>query len=196
MGRWHVHIVTLVAAFSCANSGLYGTVRSLYGCPSKVWAEVPLQSEYFQYSSERYLLYHRADLARISSGFASDEWDSGERGPSSVCKISSAFSFTGTLCWVGICMSQVIFRKRLKERGYDPNEVLTVKANNGIRGLAYFAIVLQIAAMILLVFEEGGNARIYYFIDRNLCTDPDLCDPEKERQNQKRGRSRRRRSEV
>ena len=60
--------------------------------------------------------------------------------------------FTGTLCWVGICWSQVVFRKRLKKRGYDPEEVLTVKALM-YPGLAYFAIILQLAAMIFIVFD-------------------------------------------
>ena len=63
--------------------------------------------------------------------------------------------FTGTLCWVGICISQVLFRKKLKARGYNPDEILTVKAK-WYPGLAYFAILLQIGAMILLVFEDGG----------------------------------------
>jgi AAT family amino acid transporter len=63
--------------------------------------------------------------------------------------------FTGTLCWVGILLSQVVFRKRLVKRGYDPDEVLKVKAA-WYPWLEYFAIVLQVAAMIMLIFEDGG----------------------------------------
>jgi AAT family amino acid transporter len=63
--------------------------------------------------------------------------------------------FTGTLCWVGILYSQILFRKKLASRGYDPKEVLSVKAA-WYPWLEYFAIILQVAAMIMLVFEEGG----------------------------------------
>ena len=35
--------------------------------------------------------------------------------------------FTGTVCWGGIIISQLIMRVKLKKRGYDPNKVLTVK---------------------------------------------------------------------
>jgi amino acid permease len=68
--------------------------------------------------------------------------------------------FTGTLCWVGILYSQILFRKRLKQRGYDPLSVLTVKAK-WFPGLAWFAIIIQVAAMVLLIFEEGDGIPIF-----------------------------------
>jgi len=52
-------------------------------------------------------------------------------------------------------MSQFVFRKKLKERGYNPDEVLTVKAR-WYPGLAIFSAVIQIGGMLLLVFEDGG----------------------------------------
>jgi AAT family amino acid transporter len=77
----------------------------------------------------------------------------GEEGLPLYAKMIAISGFTGTLCWVGICLSQVKFRKKLVERGYVPEEVLTVKAML-YPGLAYFAIVVQIAAMILCIFED------------------------------------------
>jgi AAT family amino acid transporter len=35
MGRDFFSVVVIIAAFSCANSGVYGTVRSLYGLSSE-----------------------------------------------------------------------------------------------------------------------------------------------------------------
>jgi AAT family amino acid transporter len=61
--------------------------------------------------------------------------------------------FTGTLCWVGILYSQILFRKKLIKRGYDPQKVLTVKAK-GYPWLIWFAIIVQVAAMVLLIFED------------------------------------------
>lgn len=150
-------IVTLVAAFSCANSGLYGTVRALYGL------SVEGMAPKFLSNLNRFNTPQNATIFTIIPmwivfllGFASDImglW--GEGGLPLYANLLGISGFTGTLCWVGICVSQVLFRKKLKERGYDPNEVLTVKAR-WYPGLAYFAILLQIGAMILLVFEDGG----------------------------------------
>ena len=150
-------IVTLVAAFSCANSGLYGTVRALYGL------SVEGMAPKFLSNLNRFSTPQNATIFTIIPiwlvfllGFASDElglW--GANGLPLYANLLGISGFTGTLCWVGICISQVRFRKKLKERGYNPDEVLTVKAK-WYPGLAYFAIALQIGAMILLVFEDGG----------------------------------------
>jgi AAT family amino acid transporter len=89
-------------------------------------------------------------------GFASDElglW--GDEGLPLYANLLGISGFTGTLCWVAICWSQIVFRKKLKERGYDPNEVLTVKAR-WYPGMAYFCNAIMIGAMVLLVFEDGG----------------------------------------
>jgi len=150
-------IVTLVAAFSCANSGLYGTVRALYGLSVEGMAPKFLSNLNKFNTPQNATLFTIIPIWLVFlMGFASDElglW--GEGGLPLYANLLGISGFTGTLCWVGICLSQVIFRKKLIARGYDPNEVLTVKAR-WYPGLAYFAIVLQIAAMILLVFEDGG----------------------------------------
>jgi AAT family amino acid transporter len=89
-------------------------------------------------------------------GFASNElglW--GEGGLPLYASLIGISGFTGTLCWVGICWSHVAFRRKLKARGYDPNEVLTIKAK-WYPGLAYFAIAVQVAAMALLALQDGG----------------------------------------
>ena len=87
-------------------------------------------------------------------GFCITELGFGGSAGSSLYERLLCFSgFTGTLCWVGILWSQVIFRKRLKQRGYDANECLTVKAQL-FPALAWISIIIQVAAMIFLVFED------------------------------------------
>lgn len=150
-------IVTLVAAFSCANSGLYGTVRSLYGLSVEGMAPKFLSNLNIFNTPQNATIFTIVPIWLVYLlGFASDFlglW--GEEGLPLYANLIGISGFTGTLCWVGICLSQVRFRRKLKARGYDPNEVLGVKAK-WYPGLAYFAIILQIAAMVLLVFEEGG----------------------------------------
>lgn len=150
-------IVTLIAAFSCANSGFYGTVRALYGLSVEGLAPK------FLSRLNRFNVPQNATIFTLLPiwlvfllGFYSDVvgvW--GDEGLPLYANLLGISGFTGTLCWVGICWSQVAFRKKLKERGYNPEDVLTVKAQ-WYPGLAYFAIILQIGAMILLIFEPGG----------------------------------------
>ena len=150
-------IVTLIAAFSCANSGLYGTVRALYGL------SVEGMAPKFLSNLNRFNTPQNATIFTIVPtwliflmGFASDElglW--GEEGLPLYANMLGISGFCGTLTWFAICWSQVIFRRKLKQRGYDPNEVLTVKAK-WYPGLAYYTMILQVGAMIMLLFEDGG----------------------------------------
>lgn len=148
-------VVVMIAAFSCANAGFYGTVRSMYGL------SVEGMAPKFLSNLNRFNVPHNATIATIIPcwvvflmGFASDFlgiW--GSEGLPLYAKMIAISGFTGTLCWLGICVSQVTFRKKLKERGYVAEEVLTVKAMF-YPGLTWFAIIVQIAAMILCVFED------------------------------------------
>ncbi|MDR2487346.1 MAG: amino acid permease [Clostridiales Family XIII bacterium] len=155
-------IVTLIAAFSCANSGFYGTVRSLYGLSTEGLAPKFL-SKLNRFNTPQnatiFSLVFVWIIFLLSFLIAQLGMMGGEDSTMYIALIGIA-GFTGTLCWVGILYSQIVFRKRLKERGYDPQEVLTVKAA-WFPGLAWFAIIVQIAAMALLVFEEGDGLPIF-----------------------------------
>ncbi len=150
-------VVTLIAAFSCANSGFYGTVRALYGL------SVEGMAPKFLSNLNRFNTPYNATVFTIIPvwlvfllGFASNElglW--GEGGLPLYASLIGISGFTGTLCWVGICWSHVAFRRKLKARGYDVQEALTLKAK-WYPGLAYFSIIVQVAAMVLLAFQDGG----------------------------------------
>jgi AAT family amino acid transporter len=150
-------VVTLIAAFSCANSGFYGTVRALYGL------SVEGMAPKFLSNLNRFNTPQNATIFTIVPvwlvfllGFASNQlglW--GEGGLPLYASLIGISGFTGTLCWVGICWSHVVFRRKLKARGYDAQEVLTLKAK-WYPGLAYFAIAIQVAAMALLALQAGG----------------------------------------
>lgn len=147
--------VTLIAAFSCANSGFYGTVRALYGL------SVEGMAPKFLSKLNKFSVPQNATIFTIIPiwivfllGFAVEQLGMlGSGGSTLYATLLGLSGFTGTLCWVGICWSQVVFRRKLKKRGYDPQECLTVKAQL-YPALSYFAIILQIAAMILLIIED------------------------------------------
>ncbi|MEI8216463.1 MAG: amino acid permease, partial [Eubacteriales bacterium] len=123
-------IVTLIAAFSCANSGLYGTVRSLYGL------SVEGMAPKFLSNLNRFNAPQNATIFTIVPiwlvfllGFASDQFGLwGEGGLPLYANLLGISGFVGTLCWVGILLSQILFRHKLKKRGYDFREALPVKA--------------------------------------------------------------------
>jgi AAT family amino acid transporter len=155
-------VVTLVAAFSCANSGFYGTVRSLYGLSVEGLAPKFLSKLNRFSTPQNATLFTLAFIwvvFLLSFLMSVLGYMGGEDNMLYTALVGIA-GFTGTLCWVGILYSQIRFRKCLKQRGYDPKEVLTVKAAL-FPALEWFAIILQVAAMVLLIFEVGDGIPIF-----------------------------------
>lgn len=155
-------VVTLVAAFSCANSGFYGTVRSLYGLSIEGLAPKFL-SKLNRFSTPQNATIFTLVFVWFVFLFSFLIVNLGMFGGENTSMYAALIGisgFTGTLCWVGILYSQIAFRRRLKARGYDPQAALTVKAS-WFPWLEWFAIIIQIAAMILLVFEAGDGIPIF-----------------------------------
>ncbi|KAK8889165.1 lysine permease [Tritrichomonas musculus] len=148
--------ITLVAAFSCANSGLYGTVRCLYGLSIEAMAPSFLSRlNKFNAPQNATLFTLLFIWAVFILGFLSESlhvW--GEKGLPLYANLLGISGFTGTLAWVGIIVSQIIFRIRLKKRGYTP-DALTVKASF-FPVLEVLSVIVQVAGMVFLIFEDGG----------------------------------------
>ena len=66
----------------------------------------------------------------------------------------SLSGFTGTLAWVGIILSQISFRKKLKKNGYDPETCLKARVKKGQSWVPVFAVIAQLICLIMLVFED------------------------------------------
>lgn len=155
-------VVTLIAAFSCANSGFYGTVRSVFGLSSEGLAPKFLSRLNRFHTPQNATLFTLAGIwivFLLSFGVERLGLLGGEDNILYVALIGIA-GFTGTLCWVGILGCQIIFRKKLIRRGYDPNEVLGMKGK-WYPWLTWVAIIVQVAAMVLLIFERGDGIPIF-----------------------------------
>ena len=155
-------VVTMIAAFSCANSGFYGTVRSVYGLASEGLAPKGLSKLNRFNTPQNATIFTLAGIwiVFIFSFLISELGLFGGEDNTLYIALIGIAGFTGTLCWVGVLYSQITFRKRLKERGYNWKEALTVKAQ-GFPALAWISIIIQIAAMVLLIFEEGDGVPIF-----------------------------------
>lgn len=153
--------VTLVAAFSCANSGFYGTVRSLYGLSVEGLAPKFLSKLNKHRTPQNATLFTLAFIWVIFVlSFMAQELGMFEGAAGLFTALIGIAGFTGTLCWVGILYSQILFRKKLKARGYDHEKDLTVKAAF-FPVLGWFSIIVQLLAMILLIFEAGDGLPIF-----------------------------------
>ena len=159
-------LVTLIAAFSCANSGFYGTVRTVYGLSVEGLAPK------FLSKLNKFHVPQNATLFTIIPiwfvfviGYALDTLNLlGDSGLNFYLRLLGLSGFTGTICWVAICWSQIVFRRRLKQRGYAIDTALTVKAR-WYPGLQYFSIFVMIAALIAMCAEDW-----LVFVIGVLCT--------------------------
>jgi AAT family amino acid transporter len=159
-------LVTLIAAFSCANSGFYGTVRTVYGLSVEGLAPK------FLSKLNKFHVPQNATIFTIIPiwivfviGYALDTLNLlGDSGLNFYLRLLGLSGFTGTICWVAICWSQIVFRKKLKERGYSIDTALTVKAR-WFPGLQYFSVIVMVAALIALFVEDQ-----LVFIVGVLCT--------------------------
>lgn len=145
---WIMTSVVLVAAFSCANTGFYGTVRAMFGLSVEGLAPKFLSKLNKSANPKNAVLFTLAFmwLVLMLGLFASE---------SSIYEnLLSLSGFTGTVAWVGIIASQILFRKKLRARGYDPT-TLKASVKNGQRWIPWFAMFAQLACLVIMAFGEG-----------------------------------------
>lgn len=140
--------IVLVAAFSCANTGFYGTVRCLYGlsveglapkCLGKLDAKGSPRNAVLLTLGAMWLVLI---LGLFSGG--SELYES----------LLSVSGFTGTLAWIGIIAAQKVFRMRLKKNGYSDKNLLAAVPKNQ-DWTTTFSFVAQSLCLIMLAFGEG-----------------------------------------
>ena len=152
--------VVLVAAFSCANTGFYGTVRALYGLSVEGLAPKFLSNLTKTGNPRNSVLFTLLFMwivlvlgliSEITGLFAS-----------LYGTLLCLSGFTGTLAWVGIIASQKRFRTKLKANGYNPDEILKARVKPGMAWIPWFAMIAQLACLIMLAFgdiiDPEGNA--------------------------------------
>ena len=152
--------VVLVAAFSCANTGFYGTVRCMYGLSVEGLAPKFLSRLSKQAAPRNAVLFTLAFMwVVLIIGLVSELTGALSNLYGSLLSMSG---FTGTLAWVGIIMSQKRFRSKLKKNGYDPETCLKARVKPGLSWVPWFAMIAQLICLIMLAFgdiiDPEGNA--------------------------------------
>lgn len=140
--------VVLVAAFSCANTGFYGTVRCLYGLSveglaPKAFGKLDRKGT----PRNAVLLTLGAMWVVLLIGLLAG-------GSSLYQQLLSVSGFTGTLAWIGIIAAQKRMRKKLKQNGYTAANLIAAvpKCQNW---LTTFSLAAQTICLLLLAFGEG-----------------------------------------
>lgn len=141
--------VVLVAAFSCANTGFYGTVRAMYGLSIEGLAPLSLSKLNKKSVPMRSVLFTVVFMWIILMiGLFAEQ-------STIYANLLSLSGFTGTVAWIGIIASQIVFRKRLKQKGYDPYEVLKAPVKRSQRWIPTYAMIAQTFTLIVMAFGEG-----------------------------------------
>ncbi|MEG2199353.1 MAG: amino acid permease [Anaerovorax sp.] len=140
--------IVLVAAFSCANTGFYGTVRCMYGLSIEGLAPKFLCKLNKSSNPRNAVIFTLICMwIVLMIGFLYEDVF--------YVYLLSMSGFTGTLAWVGIIASQIVFRKRIKARGYDPNTCLKAGVKKNQFWIPGFAMIAQLCCLVMLAFGEG-----------------------------------------
>lgn len=140
--------IVLIAAFSCANTGFYGTVRCLYGLSVEGLAPKFLSKLTKTSNPKNAVIFTLIFMwIVLMIGFLYEDVF--------YIYLLSMSGFTGTLAWVGIIASQIVFRKKIRARGYDPETCLKAKVRKGQSWIPAFAMVAQLCCLVMLAFGEG-----------------------------------------
>lgn len=148
--------VVLTAAVSCANSGMYGTVRTLYALSREGMApavfsrvnryHVPGNATYFSIACcwvviIYFFIFSNSILYTYLLAIA---------------------GFMGEVCWISICWSQIKFRKKLVAAGYHKRDLKF--AVPFFPYLSYFAMGIQFICLLVVIFNQEMRTSLYFGI--------------------------------
>lgn len=142
--------VVLVAALSCANSGMYGNTRALYSLAREGLAPRALAK------LNKNQVPARATLATVGLCWAFIPLFSLFKGTSFYTWLLSVSGFTGAVCWISISWCQLRFRRRVRARGYRDRD-LPFRAPL-FPYLAHVAIWAQLGCLVFVALNPTLRA--------------------------------------
>lgn len=139
----------MFASFSCANTGLYGTVRCMYGLACEGLAPKVFSRLDRNGSPRSAVLFSLGAMWLVLMlGFSGG-------GSGLYQNLLSVAGFTGATAWMGIILCQLRFRRKLIKNGYEPERCLQAAVPRGKRWICLYALIGQGAALVMLAFGEG-----------------------------------------
>lgn len=150
----HVFNFLIIAgALSCANSGLYATVRSLHALALRGMAPKPLRALNTQGVPVKATLVTLSIIwiLLIVSCFFSIH--------NLYANLLAISGFTGSICWISICWAQYSFRRKLMKKEGE-QRVLSYKIG-GFPFLTQVVIWLQVFCLLIVVMSAQLRMSFY-----------------------------------
>lgn len=114
---WIFSAIVIVAAFSCANTGLYATSRCVYSLAIEGLAPKALGKLNKNSVPKNAILFTVFPMwIVVIFGYLLPD-------STFYAYLLNIAGFTGTTCWMGIIGSQLMFRRKLKKKGYDTSKL-------------------------------------------------------------------------
>lgn len=149
---WVFSAIVIIAAFSCANTGLYATSRVIYSLAIDGLAPKFLTKLNKRQSPQNAIIFTVIPMwAVVILGYLLPD-------SAFYAMLLSIAGFTGTVCWLGIMMSQYIFRRRYVKAGYDVNNLKTKVKH------MWIPIVSMIAQVVGLSFLLADSSQWPIFV--------------------------------
>lgn len=148
--------VTVTATLSCANSGFYGTVRSLNALARDGMA--PHTFSQFNHNA----IPQNAVIATLIGVWTLLGVGYFFGQTKLYIALLLVSGFTGTLAWISLCISQISFRNRLYQAGYSIKDLRYVTPYSPYTGIV--AITLMLIALFFLVFNKDPMYKLAFGI--------------------------------
>ena len=151
-----VSFVTLAAALSSSNSGIYGTIRSLsalsrIGMAPKALSK--LNNNAVPQNAGIVTLLAIWILLMVSYFFGQSKL---------YIALLLVSGFTGTFAWIALCWSQINFRKMILNRGYSIKDLKY--ATPASPYIPLLAIITMFVFLVFLAFNSEPEYQIAFFI--------------------------------
>ena len=151
-----ISFVTLAAAISSSNSGIYGTIRSLnalarLGMAPKKFTK--LNRNAVPQNAGLATLFGIWTLLMVSYFFGQSKL---------YIALLLVSGFTGTFAWIALCWSQINFRKEIIARGYGLSDLKYRTPGSPINPI--IAIGMMVLFLFLLAFNSEQEYKVAFYI--------------------------------
>lgn len=149
-------LVTLTAALSCSNSGVYGIVRSLHALAKNGMAPRKLAK------LNRNAVPQNAGLVTLISIWLLLFVSYFFGQTMLYIALLLVSGFTGAIAWISLCWAQINFRKRLYEAGYTTQDLRYTTPWSPYTGV--IAIILMVVCLIFLIMHDDQSYKMAFSI--------------------------------
>lgn len=157
-------VVTLCATLSCANSGVYGIVRSLHALARNGMAPKQLAK------LNRNAVPQNAGIVTLVAIWVLLLMSYFFGKSTLYISLLLVSGFTGAIAWISLCWAQINFRRRLIKSGYTTKDLRYKTPGSPYTGL--LAIILMVGCLLFLSLNNDKNYQVAFWIGLSIMIIP------------------------